>query len=128
MLRHSGICSGILFNQIPFHGLRERAAEHIILGELEKIATHYGIIRHGRMIKEMTAEELEADCPTYIALKTREGSKIKLLLHGRFNRVEEDEDGSIRIYGDVKPEDVVWSTDLFVIDHVALKTVLFSDS
>ena len=78
-----------------------------ILGELEKIATHYGIIRHGRMIKEMTAEELEADCPTYIALKTREGSKIKLLLQGRFNRVEEDEDGSIRIYDDVKPEDVV---------------------
>ena len=66
-------------------------ASHI-LGELEKTATHYGIIRHGRMIREMTAEEPEADCPTYIALKTRKGSKIKLLLHGRFSRVEEDED------------------------------------
>ncbi len=32
-----------------------------LLGELEKIATHYGIIRGGRMIKEMTAKELEAD-------------------------------------------------------------------
>ena len=78
-----------------------------ILGELEKIATHYGIIRHGRMIREMTAEELEADCPTYIALRTGEGSKIKLLLKGRYGRVEEEEDGTIRIYDDVKPEDVV---------------------
>lgn len=78
-----------------------------ILGELEKIATHYGIIRHGRMIREMTAEELEADCPTYIALKTREGGGTKLLLHGRYQRVEEDEDGAIRIYDDVRPEDVV---------------------
>ena len=30
-----------------------------ILGELQKIATHYGIIRHGKMIKEMTSEEFE---------------------------------------------------------------------
>ena len=78
-----------------------------ILGELEKIATHYGIIRHGRMIREMTAEELEADCPTYIALRTGEGSKIKLLLKGKYDRVEEEEDGTIRIYDDVKSEDVV---------------------
>ena len=78
-----------------------------ILGELEKIATHYGIIRHGQMLREMTAEELEADCPTYIALRTGEGNKIMLPLRGRFNRVEEQEDGSIRIYDDVPPETVV---------------------
>ena len=29
-----------------------------ILGELEKIATHYGIVRGGKMIREMTAAEL----------------------------------------------------------------------
>ena len=78
-----------------------------ILGELEKIATHYGIIRHGKMLKELTAEELEDDCPTYIALRTGEGNKIMLILRGQFNRVEEQEDGSIRIYDDVSPETVV---------------------
>ena len=31
-----------------------------ILGELEKIATHYGIIRQGRMIMELSAEEIAA--------------------------------------------------------------------
>ena len=78
-----------------------------ILGELEKIATHYGIIRHGKMLQEMTAEELEADCPTYIALRTGEGNRIMLPLRGRFNRVEEQEDGSIRVYDEVSPETVV---------------------
>ena len=29
-----------------------------LLGELQKVATHYGIIRHGRMMVEMTADEL----------------------------------------------------------------------
>lgn len=33
-----------------------------ILDELEKLATHYGIIDHGRMVKELSAEELEAAC------------------------------------------------------------------
>ena len=78
-----------------------------ILGELEKIATHYGIIRKGRMIRELTAEELERDCRTYIALKTADTMKTKHLLQTRFSRVEEDEGGYLRIYDMVKPEEVV---------------------
>lgn len=33
-----------------------------ILDELSKLATHYGFIDNGRMLKEMSAEELEAAC------------------------------------------------------------------
>ena len=78
-----------------------------ILGELEKIATHYGIIRGGKMIKEMTAEELEANCPTYIALQTKEMNRTKALLACKYSRVEKDEGGNLRIYDEVKPEDIV---------------------
>ena len=78
-----------------------------ILGELEKIATHYGIIRGGRMIKEMTAEELEASCPTYTALQTGEMNRTKALLSCKYSRVEEDESGYIRVYDQEKPEYVV---------------------
>lgn len=76
-----------------------------ILGELEKIATHYGIIRGGKMIKEMTAEELENDCPTYVALKTKDISKTKLLLESKYSIVKQEND-YIRVYDDVKPEEV----------------------
>lgn len=78
-----------------------------ILGELEKIATHYGIIRKGKMIKEMTAGELENDCPTYIALKTEDMSKTSKILESRFERVEEDEKGYLRVYDPVSSEEIV---------------------
>ena len=78
-----------------------------ILGELEKIATHYGIIRGGKMICEMTAEELEASCPTYVALQTGEMNRTKALLSCKYSRVEEDESGYLRVYDTVGPEDIV---------------------
>ncbi len=78
-----------------------------ILGELEKIATHYGIIKQGRMIKEITASEFEQECRTYVALKTKEHSKAKNILGFKYNRVEEDENGYLRIYDTTKVEDVV---------------------
>jgi len=81
-------------------------ASHI-LGELEKIATHYGIIRGGRMIKEMTAEELDASCRTYVALQTRDMNRSKMLLGGKFSRVEEDEAGYLRVYDAATPEEIV---------------------
>ncbi len=78
-----------------------------ILGELEKIATHYGIIRGGKMLKEMTAEELEAGCRTYIALKTGQMNRSKALLSCKYSRVEEDEAGEIRVYDLTTPEEIV---------------------
>jgi ABC-2 type transport system ATP-binding protein len=78
-----------------------------ILGELEKIATHYGIIRKGHMIRELTAEELEASCRTYIALHTADQNKAKRLLGSKFSRVEEDESGMLRVYDLAEPEEIV---------------------
>ena len=78
-----------------------------VLGELEKIATHYGIIKGGRMIAEMTAAELEASCRTYVALQARDMSRAKFLLNSKFSRVEEDEAGYLRVYDEVKTEAVV---------------------
>lgn len=78
-----------------------------ILGELEKVATHYGIIRGGKMLCEMTAEELEASCRTYVALQAKDSSRAKNLLGCKYSRVEEDEAGYIRVYDTVTPEAVV---------------------
>lgn len=78
-----------------------------ILGELEKIATHYGIVRGGKMIKEMTATELDTGCRTYVALQTKDMSRTKALLACKYSRVEEDESGYIRVYDAKAPEDIV---------------------
>lgn len=78
-----------------------------ILGELEKIATHYGILRRERMIREMTAQELDADCRTYISLKTGDMMQAKNLLGSRYQNVEEDEAGNLRVYDIAAPEEIV---------------------
>ena len=78
-----------------------------ILGELEKIATHYGIVRGGKMLCEMTAEELEASCRTYVALKAHDTNRAKMILGCKYSRVEEDEAGYIRVYDMTTPEEIV---------------------
>ena len=77
-----------------------------ILGELEKIATHYGIVRNGKMIKEMTASELDAECRTYVALKAKDMNKAKSILTRKYSRVDE-ENGFIRVYDAKCPEQIV---------------------
>lgn len=78
-----------------------------VLGELEKVATHYGIIRDGRMIRQMTAQELEDSCRTYVALRTKDMSRAKAVLSCQYSRVEEDESGCIRVYDQVEAEQIV---------------------
>ena len=78
-----------------------------VLGELEKVATHYGIVRGGKMIREMTAAELDASCRTYVALRTRERNRAKALLSCKYSRVEEDESEYLRVYDPVTPEEIV---------------------
>ena len=78
-----------------------------ILGELEKIATHYGIIRDGKMIAEMTAQELENSCRTFISVGTAKKDIAKALLNRKYLRVEEDEEGFIRVYDETTPEEIV---------------------
>lgn len=77
-----------------------------ILGELEKIATHYGIVRGGKMIREMTAEELDNGCRTYVALQTKEMDRTKALLACKYSRVVEENE-YIRVYDAESPEGVV---------------------
>ncbi len=77
-----------------------------ILGELEKIATHYGIVRGGKMIREMTAEQLEADCPTYVALRANDMQKTVEILRRKFSRVTEENE-FVRIYGGGNAEEIV---------------------
>ncbi len=96
-----------VFTDIVKDGKRSIIVSSHLLGELQKVATHYGIIRHGKMIVEMTAEELDASCRTYVALRTDEMNRTKMLLGCKYSRVEEDEAEYIRVYDITTPEEIV---------------------
>ena len=99
------IMRDVLLDVTKNHGCTVVISSHI-LGELEKIATHYGIIRGGKMIREMTAAELDADCRTYVALQTKEMSKAKALLSCKYSRVDEENE-YIRVFDAADPEEIV---------------------
>ena len=96
-----------IFLDIVKDGTRSIVVSSHLLAELQKVATHYGIIRHGKMIVEMTAAELDASCRTYVALQTGEMNRTKMLLGCKYSRVEEDEAGYIRVYDLTTPEEIV---------------------
>lgn len=77
-----------------------------ILGELEKIATHYGIIRQGRIIQELSAKDLEGRAKVFVSLKTRNMTGTFGLLRQKFSDVR-TEDGYIRVYDIDNTEEIV---------------------
>ena len=68
-----------------------------ILGELEKIATHYGIIRQGKMIQEISAKEMESRARVFVSVKTRDMRGARAVLQSRFGNVRQEE-GYLRVY------------------------------
>ena len=68
-----------------------------ILGELEKIATHYGIIRQGKMILELSAKEMDARAQVFVSLKTQDMPGAKQVLQQKFSDVREEAD-TLRVY------------------------------
>lgn len=77
-----------------------------ILGELEKIATHYGIVRNGKMIAEMSAQELDNSCRTFVALKAKDMDRARTFLERRYVHVTLENE-YIRVYDNVKAEEIV---------------------
>ena len=77
-----------------------------ILGELEKIATHYGIIRQGKMIQELSAQEMEARARVFVSFKVNEPSKAMSLLKNKYSNVKEEQD-FVRVYDEDDVDGIV---------------------
>ncbi|MDE6586417.1 MAG: ATP-binding cassette domain-containing protein [Clostridia bacterium] len=77
-----------------------------ILGELEKIATHYGIIRQGRLIQELSAQEMDARSRVFVSLKTKDMSGAMKILQKKFGNVRLEDD-YIRVYDVEDTESIV---------------------
>ncbi|MBQ8238036.1 MAG: ATP-binding cassette domain-containing protein [Oscillospiraceae bacterium] len=77
-----------------------------LLGELEKIATHYGIIRQGKMIVELSAAELEGRAQVFVSLKTKDMQGAKAVLQKKFSDVRLDGE-HLRVYDVEDVESIV---------------------
>lgn len=83
-----------------------------ILGELEKIATHYGIIRQGKMIQEISAKEMESRARVFVSVKTKDMNGAKNVLKEKFANVKQEEE-YLRVYD-------VYDTEL-IVDYLYKK-------
>ena len=77
-----------------------------LLGELEKIATHYGIIRQGKMIMEMSAAEMDGRAQVFVSLKTKDMDGAAKVLKRQFADVRREQD-YIRIFDADDTESIV---------------------
>ena len=76
-----------------------------ILGELSKIATHYGIIRNGTLIKEMNAGEMSEECRDFVFLRTGNDMQAVSVLSQKYKDIERH-DGGIRVYDETDSSSV----------------------
>lgn len=77
-----------------------------ILGELEKIATHYGIIRQGKMVQEISAKEMEGRCRVFVSVKTKDLAGAEKVLKKKYDNVR-IENEYIRVYDVQETEEIV---------------------
>ena len=77
-----------------------------ILGELEKIATHYGVIRQGKLIMELSAKDMDSRSRMFISLKTKNMKEALEVLKKKYSKVKE-EDGYLRVYDVSSVEEIV---------------------
>lgn len=72
-----------------------------ILDELSRLATHYGFIHHGTMLKEITARELEAACRKCIRLTVTSTPALSRVCDSLGLDCEIINDRQADLYGDV---------------------------
>ena len=86
----------ILLDITKTYGCTVLISSHI-LGELEKIATHYGIIRQGRMVMELSARDMDSRAQVFVTLKTHDTEGAVKVLSEQYADVRA-EDGEIRVF------------------------------
>ena len=72
-----------------------------VLEQLGRMATRYGVIRNGRMVRELTAAEVDQECSDCLQLSAADPTRSLALLQERFPqaRFQVMPDNSIRVFG-----------------------------
>ena len=72
-----------------------------ILDELSRLATHYGFVDKGHLVKEISAEELESVCRKYIRVEVTDINALVRVLDTNSIAYEILSDNSANIYGKI---------------------------
>lgn len=97
-----------------------------ILSELSELATCYGIINKGKLVKEITSQELDEKCKQYIELKVNDAKKAVVLLETELDIKDYvvQENNIIKIYSnlnDVGKINTLLSTNGIIIEKILSK-------
>jgi ABC-2 type transport system ATP-binding protein len=76
-----------------------------ILGELSKIATHYGILKDGKLIREMPESAMSDECRDFVFVRTNDNERARSALSAKYGEVEE-KGGGVRIYDETDSSSV----------------------
>ncbi len=82
-----------------------------ILDELSRLATHYGIIDGGRMVKELSAAELDANCRKALRVRVSDIRALTRVLDARGFDYAVADDHSADIYAELAVSDLVHALD-----------------
>ena len=72
-----------------------------ILGELSKLATHYGFVDRGRVVRELSAEELERACRKCVRVTVTDTGALARLLDRTRTEYKIVSDSAAEIYGEI---------------------------
>ena len=83
------------------HGITVLISSHI-LDELSRLATHYGFIDGGHMVKEMSAEELEMRCRKCTRVETTNSKVLTRVLDRLGAEYRVVDDAKVDVFADVQ--------------------------
>ncbi|WP_066189958.1 ATP-binding cassette domain-containing protein [Gracilibacillus timonensis] len=104
-------------------GLTVLISSHI-LSELHQLATNYGMIHKGRLLEELTAEELDEKCRQHLQIKVDQPSKAVIVLEEELSTTDFEvmPDGMIKLYhhtDDVRRVSRALTSHDLVIEHLS---------
>ena len=72
-----------------------------VLEQLGKMATRYGVIREGHMVRELTAADVDQECSDFLQVEAANPTLALAVLQERFPnlRFQSMPDASIRVFG-----------------------------
>ena len=78
-----------------------------ILDELAKVATYYGFIDSGRMVKEVSAVDMEKECRKALRIKVESIEKAAIALTSLGNDYSVIDDNTLDVFGDIGIKEVL---------------------